>query len=312
MTFPISHKRNKHKVPFVSVIIPVFNDEQRLKLCLASLENQTYSINHYEIIVIDNNSEQPIEIDKKLFPHVCVVKEMKTGSYAARNKGIVFSKGEILAFTDSDCIPDAEWIESGVSDFQSVENLGILGGHVEIFYRDSNNPTIEEIYEKKSAFPQKKYITKHQFSVTANMFTHRGVINTVGDFDENLRSGGDQEWGKRVSEAGYSLIYSDKVIVKHPARASIDDLLRKTIRQTSGLLDIDELKKSTGHFSYKVYLNWLAYILPSPRIIFSILFDKDISISKRMDVLGFSLLIKLIRLKQLVRLIFKLDSKAYD
>lgn len=297
---------------FISVIVPVYDDEFRLKNCLSALELQTYDEALYEVIVVDNNSSAPLDDVVLAFPHARLIVERKIGSYAARNSGIRISQGKALAFTDSDCIPSKVWLESGVKALTSIDNCGLVGGKVDLSFQDPINPTPVEIYDKKSAFPQKKYVMQNKFSVTANLFTFRSVFDSVGLFDEDLRSGGDQEWGKRVSQAGYKLIYSENAIVSHPARSSKLELKKKIIRQTSGLLDIDLLKKSQKEFSYTVYLNWLAYILPSPRITFSIIFDKDLGFLEKSHALGISLWVKWMRLEQIIRLKMNWQAKQYE
>ncbi len=93
--------------PFVSVIIPVYNDAGRLRICLAALHKQTYDSDRYEIIVIDNGSDPSPVMDnlKVEFDNVVYDQELTPGSYAARNKGITIAKGDVIAFTDADCIP---------------------------------------------------------------------------------------------------------------------------------------------------------------------------------------------------------------
>src|SRR3972149_2192306 len=91
---------NNHRV---SVIIPFYNDSENLLNCLEAINRQTLDSSRLEIIVVDNGSSQDIESVVKIFPAVNILYEPKEGSYAARNKGILNSKGDILAFTDSDC-----------------------------------------------------------------------------------------------------------------------------------------------------------------------------------------------------------------
>ena len=99
---------------FVSVIVPVFNNGDRLAKCLKALYVQTYPYADYEVIVVDNNSTERIDSVCEQFPNVRYETESEQGSYAARNRGLSIAKGEVIAFTDSNCIPDAEWIAAGV------------------------------------------------------------------------------------------------------------------------------------------------------------------------------------------------------
>lgn len=120
---------------FVSVIIPVFNDAERLKICLTALETQTYPQDCYEEIVVDNGSDESLENIVKQFPQAKLAYCNNPGSYAARNHGISLAKGEILAFTDSDCIPASDWLTMGVKRLVATANCGLVAGKIEIFLK---------------------------------------------------------------------------------------------------------------------------------------------------------------------------------
>ncbi len=226
----------------VSVIIPVFNDSKRLKLCLKALENQTYPKDLYEIIVVDNNSAENIKAVVSQFPQITITHEYQPGSYAARNKGISLAKNEIIAFTDSDCIPASNWIEKGVFNLLKIPNCGLVAGQIKIFYENLEKPTAVELYEKVTAFPQKKYVQESNFGVTANLYTFKSVVATVGLFDDCLKSSGDYEWGQRVYANGYCQIYAEDTIVEHPARHSFKELHQKIVRVMDGKQDLKEEK----------------------------------------------------------------------
>ena len=100
--------------PFVTVIVPLYNDSELLRYCLSSLCLQTYPQERYEVIVVDNGSDENIQPLIKEFSDIKFFKEERPGSYSARNSGILHANGEILAFTDSDCNPSRDWIEKGV------------------------------------------------------------------------------------------------------------------------------------------------------------------------------------------------------
>ena len=187
--------------PRVSVIIPVFNDPDRLKICLQALQDQTYPKAQYEVIVVDNGSDRSVEPIVAEFSQAQAAFEARRSSYAARNKGLSLAGGDVVAFTDADCIPDPDWIERGVVRLLSEPNIGLIAGNVILFFKDPDNPTGAELYELLKAFTQQKNVEEYQFSVTANLFTFRHVIDAVGQFDGTLQSNGDLEWGRRVSRA---------------------------------------------------------------------------------------------------------------
>lgn len=221
----------------VSVIIPVFNDLAGLGRCLEHLERQTVAA---EIVVVDNGSDAAQSIDPREYPGVQVLKEDRIGSYAARNTGVRAAAGGIIAFTDADCLPAPGWLEAGIAVLESGD-ADLVGGAVEVFPANASHPRSAELYEMKHAFPQRTYVEELGFAVTANLFVTRAVLEAVGPFREDLRSGGDLEFGRRATAAGFRLIFAPDAVVAHPARSTFAELSAKLRRTTAGLRDLDEL-----------------------------------------------------------------------
>ncbi|WP_299413454.1 glycosyltransferase [Acaryochloris sp. IP29b_bin.148] len=224
--------------PFVSVIIPVFNDSERLQHCLQALEQQTYPDGAYKVIVVDNASDDDVEATVDPFLHASMVVETQRGSYAARNTGVKIAKGSILAFTDADCIPSPDWIEKGVQSLQSIQNCGLVAGKIQFSYQDPLRPNSIELCDSVLYLQQDLYLKYSKFGATANIFTFKEVFSEVGLFDSSLKSGGDYEWGQRVFAAGYQQLYSEDAYVSHPARYSFQQLYKKILRTTRGPFDL--------------------------------------------------------------------------
>ena len=227
--------------PFVSVVIAVYNDLEGLRRCLGALEGQTYPCGSYEVVVVDNGSSTPIGPALTRFPHVVPREEGKRGSYAARNRGIEASRGDIFAFTDADCLPAADWLAEGVAALEADPACGLVAGNVRIFARDALAPTSVEQYELLFGFPQAHYVSVG-FGATANLFTRREVFERVGRFRAELQSGGDREWGLRVKAAGYGLFYLESARVDHPARRSWRELVKKTTRTNRGMFELARMQ----------------------------------------------------------------------
>ena len=226
--------------PFISVIIPVFNDQEQLKLCLTALTQQSYKHSQYEVIVIDNGSDdwEQLKALVESFAGVILTSESIPSSYAARNKGLTLAKGEVIAFTDADCIPAPNWLEQGVYHLTNTPNCGQVIGKIEIFFANPQFPTSVELYESITAFPQERLLRQFHGGATANVFTWRYVINQVGKFNTELKSHGDLEWGKRVYTQGYQQVYAESVLVQHPARRSFPELCNRTRRLAGGYYDL--------------------------------------------------------------------------
>jgi len=217
----------------VSVIIPTYRDWDRLALCVEALSKQSYPAELFEVIIVNNDPEDLMPKDFVLHKNFQVLVEGKAGSYAARNAAIKIAKGEILAFTDSDCIPFTTWIENAVK-FLVTTSYQRVAGNIELFYLDPNNRTDVENYEMVFAFKQKEVAENKNSSVTGNMITWKSVIDTVGLFNDTLFSGGDHEWALRAHLKGFKIGFGGDVSIFHPARSSIKQLIKKTKRISGG------------------------------------------------------------------------------
>ncbi len=221
-------------LPSISVIVPVYNDAARLPSCLRALEAQTYPRDRIEILVVDNGSTDQSAAVVADFPHVRLFHEPTPGSYAARNAGLAAATAEVIAFTDSDCIPDPEWLASGVAELRRVEDCGLVGGAVRVLFRSDAKPTTAELYDHVWQFDQARFVSHGRFACTANVFTWARVIADVGPFDSTVKSVGDRDFGNRIAAAGYRLAFAPHAIVSHPARATVLALLRKRRRVAGG------------------------------------------------------------------------------
>ncbi|MBO0349310.1 glycosyltransferase [Phormidium pseudopriestleyi FRX01] len=216
--------------PFISIIIPVLNDRRQLQLCLEALEKQTYPKYLYEVLVIDNGSDESIEPVVRQFKQAKMLVEPSPGSYTARNKGILQAKGEVLAFTDADCIPHSDWLEKGTAHLLAIPNCGLVGGHIQFSFKNPNRPNAAELYDQFFFLQQEYYLEHEKFAATANVFTYKQVFEQVGLFNSNLKSGGDREWGNRVFAEGYAQSYAADASICHPARDSVKQLQKKVTR----------------------------------------------------------------------------------
>lgn len=245
---------NGRPVPSVSVIVPVYNDPEGLLLCLEALEDQTYPKDRYEVVVVDNGSRESIEPVVSRFACATAAREDRPGSYSARNKGLRLAGGEVIAFTDADCIPAPTWIENGVEKLLDVPDCGFVAGRVDVFPRDPGQANAIELYECVTAFKQQRSLEVRRFGATANLFTFRSIVEDVGVFDDSLLSGGDYDWCRRVYWRGYKQAYADDALIRHPARYSMGQLHERIAREARGAHDLHKKNEpyigSQGRFLY--------------------------------------------------------------
>jgi glycosyltransferase involved in cell wall biosynthesis len=221
--------------PRISVIIPVHNGAAALRQCLAALEAQAWPRGEFEVIVVDNGSTDDLAATRRLFPGVVWLEEAAPGSYAARNRGLRQAAGEIIAFTDADCLPDPAWLGQGVAALAEGKAT-IVGGEV---------PWLDPIGRPLNAYEIletimfgladiRQLIEQRGFAITANLFTYRAAFARVGDFDADLKSAGDREWVLRAVARGEVLRYAGGAIVRHPRRSTREEFYRKQRRLVGG------------------------------------------------------------------------------
>jgi glycosyltransferase involved in cell wall biosynthesis len=211
------------KRPFVSVIVPHYDDLAALSKCLDDLGRQSWPRSHFEIIVADNRSPQGGEaVAAVIAGRARLVSVEERGAGPARNGGAAVAKGTILAFTDSDCRPAPGWLAAGVL---ALATFDIVGGRVRVLVDDPHRMTSAEAFEAVFAFNNEAYVTKKRFTGSGNLFCPRVVFQAVGGFKVGLAE--DVEWSHRAVSAGYRLGYAAAAEVGHPARRTWPDLKSK-------------------------------------------------------------------------------------
>ena len=243
------------ELPSVSVVVPFYGlDASTLTKCVESLLNQDYSKDRVTIIVVDNNDSARLPLS--IFgPRCKVFHEPMPGSYAARNRGIQESFGNVIAFTDSDCVPQRSWISAGVRSLRAANGPVIVGGAIVFDFGGNRLENTCKLLDSIIHHRQPEYVFSHRFAATANLFVPRELITTHGPFDARFLSGGDREFGQRLSAAGVGITLAEDAVVLHPARARFVDLLKKSLRGAGGektLLGLDGTSRPLDLFKIQV------------------------------------------------------------
>ncbi len=196
--------------PKISVLVPVYNDIDRVGLCIEKLQAIDYPASCYEVIIIDNGStDGTYEYLQQLMEGIAsdtfrLLQCLTPGSYAARNKGLQVASGEYVAFTDSDCLVSTEWLTNLLRCAAQQHGDVIVAGKVS-FFSDASKQTQQSALDFENMFSMKQ------------------------DQNANVNSGG-------------KIIYSEKSEVFHPSRNK-SELLIKRRRVVGGTWDA-ELSKA--------------------------------------------------------------------
>lgn len=211
----------------IAVIIPHYNDLVRLDRCLAVLT--AGDLAGVEIVVADNGSTVDLGPVQARYPMVRFVTETQKGAGHARNRGVAESTAPILAFTDSDCLPAADWLEMARRTGRRTDG-DIWGGRVDVFDETPPPRSGAEAFEAVFAFDWRSYIEKKGFTVTANAVTRREVFDDAGPFQAVVTE--DKEWCLRAAAKGWRVRAAPEMRVGHPSRSDWPALRRKWQRTT--------------------------------------------------------------------------------
>jgi len=211
-----------------SIIVPVYQDDA-LRAAVRALQQLDFPQSDFEVIVVENGKKTDwIEECVRSAGFRYVFTET-AGSYHGRNVGIENATGELLAFTDSDCQVDANWLSEIDRTFQSNSVAGVMG-----FTRGTDTANKIAQYEQRmyeaniAGFTGATHLKRID---TRNFAIRHSTYATVGGFADDLRFGGDMEYGARVHAAGLTLVYNAAVSAQHANIEHLGKLLQKRLKQ---------------------------------------------------------------------------------
>ncbi len=203
----------------VSVVIPTYRRPALLLNCLIKLSKQQFAKQFYEVIVVSDGKDIEIESmvnllleQSNVINFYCYALEEKKGPAAARNKGVNLAKGELIVFTDDDCLPDENWVQSFWNTYQSnKKELIAFTGKTIVPHKIA--PTD---YEKNIA-----HLEDAEF-ITANCACTKKAFQLVKGFDEDFSIAWreDSEFQFRLINHAITIIKVDDAVVVHPVRTA--------------------------------------------------------------------------------------------
>jgi glycosyltransferase involved in cell wall biosynthesis len=181
----------------VSVVVIVLNGAPSIRRCLEALARQSYPLDRYEIIVVDNGSNDGTVELAEQYP-VRIVHEAKRGYAPARNAGVKAAAGEIVAFTDVDCVAEPDWLWELTRPYQDAV-VGVVGGPVRSYLPAA--PTLVETFIDRARFVGQGVARPDgllPFLVTRNVSYRKTLLEQAGLFDEHLPACEDVDMCRRV------------------------------------------------------------------------------------------------------------------
>jgi len=206
------------KTPKVSVVVCSYNGARTLEDCLSSLEKVEYP--DYEVIFVDDGSQDNSQEIVAKFPWVRNIRQKNKGLSVARNVGIEASQGEIVAFTDSDCMVDRDWLYFLVQTLGTGEFAAVGGPNISPPATDWIQATVAAAPGSPSHVLLTDTIAEHVPG--CNMAYWKWSLEEIAGFDPEYRKAGDDVdvcW--RIMQNGHKIGFSPAAIVWHYRRFTV-------------------------------------------------------------------------------------------
>ncbi|MGI8995339.1 MAG: glycosyltransferase family 2 protein, partial [Pyrinomonadaceae bacterium] len=213
------HRQFVKRQPFFSIIIPTYSRREQLSACLQSLTRLDYPRDRFEVIVVDDGSETPPIAPVALFQdrlNLTLLTQPHAGPATARNTGAAQAKGDFLVFTDDDCAPAPDWLQTLAARFASAPDHAIGGQTLNALhdnlYSTASQALINYLYAYYNAVPGKAV-----FFTSNNLALPAGRFRAIGGFDTRflLAAGEDRELCDRWLNHGYPMTFAPEVVVYH-------------------------------------------------------------------------------------------------
>jgi glycosyltransferase involved in cell wall biosynthesis len=236
------------QLPTFSVIIPTRDRPAELAACLESLAQQDYPRDRFEVIVVDDAGRLPsaaavATLGDRLKKLIVVNQSRRSGPSVARNCGAAHATGELLAFTDDDCTPSADWLQKLAARFASTPGH-LIGGRVinaltENPYSTASHVILDAVYDYYD--PEQG---RPHFFPTSNFALAAGKFIEMGGFNEKwpLAAAEDREFCYRWLQRGFRMTHASEAKVYHRHPLTLDGFCRLHFRYGRGAYHYHHLR----------------------------------------------------------------------
>ncbi len=196
-----------------SIVIPTYGRVRLLTTCLKALSHQSVPTDSFEIIVVDDGNDEVVAKAVARFERKSGIRTqymgqiVRRGPAAARNRGWQAAHAQLIAFTDDDCIPEPDWLQTALSAFD--KGAYVLTGRVQIPLPD------QPMHHDRTTA-----LVKTAEFITANCFCRRSALKAVGGFEEafDIAWREDSDLQFKLLEGGYQIDTCPEAVVQHPVR----------------------------------------------------------------------------------------------
>jgi GT2 family glycosyltransferase len=246
--------------PSFSVIVPTYSRPAELAACLRALSALRYPRSRFEVIVVDDGSPcypEDIVAAARSELDLQLVRTSRGGPAAARNAGAACARGTFLAFTDDDCVPAGDWLETLARRFETSPDQAIAGRKENVFIENAYSMASQLITDAAcnhfNADPRRA-----SFCSTSNLAVPASIFRELKGFDPTFRTAEDREFGDRLRRAGHPLTYAPEILVYHAHSLSLGALVAQHFHFGRGAFRFHEMS-SRGRGSRLPRPDWRFY-----------------------------------------------------
>lgn len=246
------------KNPKVSIIIPLWVDEEHFYVDLQKFSTLTYK--NFELLIVCDWKPKG-KIPRGINAKVILTGQKRTGPAEKRDMAIAKAKGEICAFIDDDAYPHPDWLENAVIHFQNP-HIAAVGGPGVTPKEDEYLAQLTGLvygsffcggHARHRFVPEKK---RHVVDYPAyNLFIRKDVLEKVGGYGNHFYGGEDTFLCLKIIKKGWKILYDPKIVVYHHRRPLFVPYLRQ----------IANIGKHRGYFAKKFpeTSRTISYFIPS-------------------------------------------------
>ena len=206
-----------------SIVVTAKNEEENIGELLDSIE-KFVNLEETEVVVVDGGSTDKTVNVISQYPFVKLVVSQSNIS-KGRNLGVANSEGEIIVFTDADCVVEKDWIRNIRKYLEMDSEIGVVGGPYISLEQQGLIAKYLGVYVG-TYFPADSGFVTYQCIGTGNAAYRRKAIEDAGGFDERLDIGEDIDLNLRINNLGYKLFFAKDVKVYHKYRTSLKEASR--------------------------------------------------------------------------------------
>jgi glycosyltransferase involved in cell wall biosynthesis len=203
-----------------SIVVPTYRRRRQLERCLHAVAALDYPRSQFEVIVVNDGAaaatEECVARARVDGLQLRSIAQRQRGPAAARNAGAALARGRLLAFTDDDCLPAADWL-TRLERHLNANASAIVGGHTRnalagVPCAAASQALIDFLYDY-----YQHSTAGARFFTTNNLAVHAREFHSAGGFDETfpLAASEDREFCERWQRRGGTLVYAADALVDH-------------------------------------------------------------------------------------------------